>query len=68
MIYVQGTPDRFMGSRLCSSDIHHRKSTVRSYLEILTTKYFSNPLNGGVQLGLIEVLKPIDREVIFTLS
>ena len=60
MIYVQGTPDRFMDNRLYGSDIHHRKSTIRSYLEILTTKYFSNPLNGGVQLGLIKILKPID--------
>ena len=68
MIYVQGTPDRFMGSRLCSSDIHHRKSTIRSYLKTFTAEHLSNPLNVSVQVGLTEILKPIDREVIFTLS
>ena len=68
MVDTQGSVDAFADCRLGSADVEHREPAVRTYLVILATEHLSNPLNGSARVGLTKVLKPVDREVLLTLS
>ena len=68
MVDTQGSVEAFADCRLGGADVEHREPAVWTYLVILATEHLSNPLNGSGQVRLTKVLKPVDREVLLSLS